>query len=189
MKFYIGDITEAPRSLFFFYFKTSVSFWPDEMWRRKKTTVVNSEGTWHRGPEVKLQLELLVQNKDGCSARRVNINRKHRCQLWTIKKKTNKKKLFCDQTDQHLKTGLETRSSGLQEWNCPTCCQQLLKPVSLMVWGCICACGIDSLHIRKSSISAKVLEHMVVSRARNLDQTRMRWHSPKDLQNRSPQNL
>uniref|UniRef100_A0A9J8BUB0 Tc1-like transposase DDE domain-containing protein n=1 Tax=Cyprinus carpio carpio TaxID=630221 RepID=A0A9J8BUB0_CYPCA len=52
----------------------------------------------------------------------------------------------------------------------PSCYQRSLqKPASLMVWGCISACGMGSLHIWKGTINAEtyiqVLEqHMLLSR-------------------------
>ncbi len=54
----------------------------------------------------------------------------------------------------------------------PSCYQRSVqKPASLMVWGCMSACGMGSLHIRKGTINAEryiqVLEqHMLPSRRR-----------------------
>ncbi len=54
----------------------------------------------------------------------------------------------------------------------PSCYQRSVqKPASLMVWGCMSACGMDSLHIWKGTINAEryiqVLEqHMLPSRRR-----------------------
>ncbi len=54
----------------------------------------------------------------------------------------------------------------------PSCYQRsVLKPASLMVWGCMSACGMGSLHIWKGTINAEryiqVLEqHMLPSRRR-----------------------
>ncbi len=77
---------------------------------------------------------------------------------WTVAKW----KLFCGQTNQNLKFFLEN-------WDChvirtkedkdnPSCYQRSVqKPASLMVWGCMSACGMGSLHIWKGTINAERL--------------------------------
>ncbi len=64
-------------------------------------------------------------------------------------------------------------SSGLKRTRTtPSCYQRSVqKPASLMVWGCMSACGMGSLHIWKGTINAEryiqVLEqHMLPSRRR-----------------------
>uniref|UniRef100_A0A9J7X7G5 Tc1-like transposase DDE domain-containing protein n=1 Tax=Cyprinus carpio carpio TaxID=630221 RepID=A0A9J7X7G5_CYPCA len=54
----------------------------------------------------------------------------------------------------------------------PSCYQRSVqKPASLMVWGCMSACGMDSLHIWKGTINAERYiqvqeQHMLPSRRR-----------------------
>lgn len=43
----------------------------------------------------------------------------------------------------------------IKQKNHPACCQHLFKCLHLMVWGCINACGIGSLHIWKGTINAE----------------------------------
>ncbi len=85
-------------------------------------------------------------------------------------------KLFCGQTNQNLKFFLENwdaMPSGLKRTRTTqvVTSAQFRSLHLLMVWGCMSACGIGSLHIWKGTINAEryiqVLEqHMLPSRRR-----------------------
>ena len=71
--------------------------------------------------------------------------------------------MCCGQMNQNLKFFKETK----EERDHPACYQQTVqKPVSQMVWRCMSACGVDSLHIWKDSINTEdyieVLEQYTV---------------------------
>ncbi len=85
------------------------------------------------------------------------------------------RKVFYGQTSPNLTFLLEitdTVSSGLKRRTLPVCHQHSVqKPASLMVWGCISAYGMGSLHVLEGTMNAeryiKVLEqHMLPSRRR-----------------------
>ncbi len=91
---------------------------------------------------------------------------------WTVSKW--KSVLWSDESKFDILVGNHGRRVlwAKEEGDLPACYQRSVqKPPSLMVWGCISAYGMDSLHVLEGTINAerykKVLEkHMLLSRRR-----------------------
>uniref|UniRef100_A0A9J7YZN5 Tc1-like transposase DDE domain-containing protein n=1 Tax=Cyprinus carpio carpio TaxID=630221 RepID=A0A9J7YZN5_CYPCA len=111
----------------------------------------------------------------------LNMIQKHRCFLWAkvhLKWTVAKWKtvLWSDESKFEVLFGKLGRHVILtkEDKDNPSCYQRSVqKPASLMVWGCMTACGMGSLHIWKGTINAEryiqVLEqHMLPSRRRLL---------------------
>ncbi len=91
---------------------------------------------------------------------------------WTVSKW--KSVLWSDESKFDILVGIHGRRvlRAKEEGDLPACYQHLVqKPASLMVWGCISAYGIGSLHVLEGTMNAeryiKLLEqHMLPSRRR-----------------------
>ncbi len=109
----------------------------------------------------------------------LNMIQKRRCFLWAkahLKWTVAKWKtvLWSDESKFEVLFGKQGRHviRTKEDKDNPSCYQRSVqKPASLMVWGCMSACGMGSLHIWKGTINAEryiqVLEqHMLPSRRR-----------------------
>ncbi len=102
---------------------------------------------------------------------------------WTVSKW--KSVLWSDESKFDILVGNHRRRvlRAKEEGDLPVCYQHSVqKPASLMVWGCICAYGMGSLHVLEGTMNAeryiKVLEqHMLPSRRRVFQQDNAKPHT------------
>ncbi len=115
---------------------------------------------------------------------------KRRCVLWAkahLKWTVSKWKsvLWSDESKCDILVGNHGSrvSRAKEEGDLPACYQRSVqKPASLMVWGCISAYGMGSLHVLEGTMNAeryiKVLEqHMLPSRRRLFQQDNAKPHT------------
>ncbi len=108
----------------------------------------------------------------------VNMVQKHRRVLW-------KSVLWSDESKFDILVGNHRRRVlwAKEEGDLPACHQRSVqKPASLMVWGCISAYSMGSLHVLEGTMNAeryiKVLEqHMLPSRRRVFQQDNAKPHT------------
>ncbi len=116
----------------------------------------------------------------------VNMVQKHHRVLWDkahLKWTVSKWKsvLWWDESKFDILVGNDAVSK--EEGDLPACYQRSVqKPASLMVWGCISAYGMGSLHVLEGTMNAeryiKVLEqHMLPSRRRVFQQDNAKPHT------------
>ncbi len=93
----------------------------------------------------------------------VNMVQKRRCVLWAkahLKWTVSKWKsvLWSDESKFDILVGNHGRRvlRAKEEGDLPACHQRTVqKPASLMVWGCICAYGMGSLHVLEGTMNAE----------------------------------
>ncbi len=125
----------------------------------------------------------------------LNMVQKRRCVLWAkahLKWTVSKWKivLWSDESKFDILVGNNGRRvlQAKEEGDLPACYQHSVqKPASLMVWGCISAYGMGSLHVLEGTVNAeryiKVLEqHMLHSRQRVFQQDNAKPHILQLLQ-------